>query len=238
MLVNRCLPLHGPAFGFAPFHLSGTVYAALLNDPRQLASLGEAVHAAPYKAPPAHPVLSVKPRNTLACDGDDIVVPAGVEALEMGATLGIVIGRAASRVPEAAAHEVIAGYVVANDISIPQAGPARHYRPSVRFRARDGFCPIGPRVTPVAAVAQPDALAVRVLVDGVLVHASSTAGRTRSVARLVADVTDFMTLAPGDLLLLGAAHGAPLARAGQEVRIEIEGLDPLVHRLVAQEVRA
>jgi 5-oxopent-3-ene-1,2,5-tricarboxylate decarboxylase / 2-hydroxyhepta-2,4-diene-1,7-dioate isomerase len=225
-------------FDVPPYRLSGTVYGALLNDPRQIAALGDAARLAPYKAPPAHPVLAVKPRNTLAGDGAAVVVPAGAAALELGATLAIVIGRAACRIQEDAAMGVVAGYTIVDDISVPLADTTRHYRPAVRFRARDGFCPIGPRVTPADDVRDPDALRVRVLVDGVLAHESSTAARTRGVARLIADVSEFMTLRPGDLLLLGAAHGAPLARAGQSVAIEIEGLGRLTHRLVAEEARA
>jgi len=55
----------------------------------------------------------------------------------------------------------------------------------------------------------------------------------RSWAKLLADVTDFMTLSPGDILLLGTSHGAPSARAGQRVAIEIEGVGRLEHTLVA-----
>lgn len=225
-------------FDLPPYRLTGTVYGALLNDPRQLAELGDAVHLAPYKAPPVHPVLSVKPRHTLAGEGSAVVVPAGIDALEMGPALGIVIGRTACRVPAGSALAVVAGYTIANDISVPMTTIDRHYRPGVRWRARDGFCPIGPTVTPAGQVPDPDALQVRVLLDGVLVHETSTGARTRSVARLIADVSEFMTLVPGDLLLLGAAHGAPRARAGQSVAIEIEGLGRLVHPLVAEPVPA
>ena len=56
--------------------LSGVVYSALLNDPRQLLDLGDAAHRPPYKAPPLHPVLAVRPRNTLVGDGQAIAVPA------------------------------------------------------------------------------------------------------------------------------------------------------------------
>jgi 5-oxopent-3-ene-1,2,5-tricarboxylate decarboxylase/2-hydroxyhepta-2,4-diene-1,7-dioate isomerase len=219
-----------------PYRLSGTVYAALLNDPRQIVALGEAAAQAPYKALPVHPVLSVKPRNTLTGEGSAVVVPAGVESLEMGATLAIVIGRTACRVSEGSAFDVVAGYTIANDVCVPMAASARHYRPGLRHRARDGFCVIGPKVVPACEVPTPDALRVRVWVDGLLAQASDTAGRTRGVARLVADVSEFMTLQPGDLLLLGAVHGAPLARAGQSVSIEIDGLGRLNHRLVAEAV--
>ena len=221
-------------FDIPPYRLSGTVYGVLLNDPRQIAALGDAVLRAPYQSPPVHPVLQVKPRHTLAGEGAAVEVPAGVEALEMGATLAIVIGRAVCRVPEASALDMVAGYTIANDIAVPLAAGARHYRPGVRFRARDGFCPIGPRVTPAAEVPEPDALRVLVRVDGVQVEESSTAGRTRGVARLIADLTEFMTLRPGDLLLLGAAHDAPRARAGQTVSLEIDGLGRLTHHLVAE----
>jgi 5-oxopent-3-ene-1,2,5-tricarboxylate decarboxylase/2-hydroxyhepta-2,4-diene-1,7-dioate isomerase len=225
-------------FDVSPYRLSGTVYAALLNDPRQIADLGEAASQAPYRAPPLHVVLSVKPRNTLAREGAAVVVPAGVEALELGASLAIVIGRTACCVNVDRALEVVAGYTIANDISVPVAAVTRHYRPGLRLRARDGFCVIGPKVVPASQVPTPDALQVRVWVDGQLAHASHTAGRSRGVARLVADVSEFMTLQPGDLLLIGAGQGAPLAHAGQSVAIEIDGLGRLDHRLVCEGVFA
>jgi 5-oxopent-3-ene-1,2,5-tricarboxylate decarboxylase/2-hydroxyhepta-2,4-diene-1,7-dioate isomerase len=64
-------------------------------------------------------------------------------------------------------------------------------------------------------------------VDGALVQTASTADLIRPVARLLADVTEFMTLAPGDVLALGAAAPAPRVRAGQIFRIEIDGLGSL-----------
>ena len=79
----------------------GTVYGTLLNHHDALAALGSAVHEPPYKAPPKAQVLYIKPRNTWAGAGDAIIVPAGVDELEIGATLGLVIGRTACRVSEA-----------------------------------------------------------------------------------------------------------------------------------------
>lgn len=219
-------------FDRAPWRLSGRVYGALLNHRAALEALGDAVHAAPYKAPPKAPVLYVKPRHTLAASGDAVVVPEGVEALEIGATLGIVIARAACRVSERQALEHVAGYVIVNDVSVPHAS---YYRPSVRLKARDGFCPVGPRLVAREQIGDPDALAVRVFIDGERAQATSTAGTIRPVARLLADVTEFMTLDAGDLLLLGVAAGAPRARAGQRVAIEIDGLGRLENRLVAEE---
>lgn len=215
-----------------PYRLSGRVYGALLNHAPQLAALGDAVNQAPHKAPPRAPVLQIKPRNTLVGDGAVVVVPAGVAALEVGATLAVVIGRTARRVAEGDALRHVAGYMVAMDLCVPHAS---HYRPAARERAQDGFCPLGTaQMVPASAVPDPNELRVRVFIDDVLAQDTDTAQRVRNVAQLICDVSEFITLHAGDVLLLGAAHGAPLARAGQRVAVAIEGIGRLNIRLVAQ----
>ncbi len=210
----------------------GTVYGTLLNHRDALAALGEQVHAAPYKAPPQAPVLYIKPRNTLVGHRVPVVVPADAPELEIGATLGLVIGRTACRVSESEALAHVAGYTVVNDLSIPHESV---YRPSLRFKCRDGFCPIGPAVVPRDRVGDPGALQISVAIDGRLVQRSGLAALVRPAARLIADVSEFMTLHPGDVLMLGVAAGAPRARAGQRVTISIAGVGELETPLVAQE---
>jgi 5-oxopent-3-ene-1,2,5-tricarboxylate decarboxylase/2-hydroxyhepta-2,4-diene-1,7-dioate isomerase len=204
-----------------PYRLSGVVYGALLNHRTALQALGDAMNQPPYGGAPRAPVLYVKPRNTLARSGEPVAVPPGVPELEVGASLGLVIGRTACRLSEASALEHLAGYLIVNDVTVPHLP---YYRPSIRFKARDGFCPLGPRVAPRAAVADPGALTTRVYIDGELTHTATTSQLVRPVARLLADVTDFMTLAPGDVLAVGVASPAPRVRAGQQARIEIDGL--------------
>jgi 5-oxopent-3-ene-1,2,5-tricarboxylate decarboxylase/2-hydroxyhepta-2,4-diene-1,7-dioate isomerase len=215
-----------------PFRLSGTVYGALLNHRTALQALGDAVNQAPYNAPPQAPVLYIKPHNTLAADGEPIVVPTGVAELEIGASLGLVIGRPSSHLPEGQAMEHLAGYLIVNDVSVPHLP---YYRPSIPCKARDGFCPLGPRVVSRAAIANPDALTLRVYIDGELKQTATTSELVRPLAKLLADVTDFMTLLPGDVLAVGVAAPAPRLRAGQRARIEIDGLgrleNPFVDRL-------
>jgi 5-oxopent-3-ene-1,2,5-tricarboxylate decarboxylase / 2-hydroxyhepta-2,4-diene-1,7-dioate isomerase len=213
-----------------PYRLSGVVYGALLNHRSALQALGDAVDQPPYKAPPAAPVLYIKPHNTLAAGGEPVAIPPGVRELEIGATLGLVIGRAACRLAEANALEHVAGYVIVNDVSVPHLP---YYRPSIRCKARDGFCPLGPRVVPRTAVANPDALTIRVYVDDELKQTATTAHLVRPVGRLLADVTDFMTLSPGDVLAVGVAAPAPRVRAGQRARIAIDGLGSLESPFVA-----
>jgi 5-oxopent-3-ene-1,2,5-tricarboxylate decarboxylase/2-hydroxyhepta-2,4-diene-1,7-dioate isomerase len=212
--------------------IGATVYGTLLNHREALAALGDQVNAAPYKAPPKAPILYIKPRNPWANSGDAVAVPSDAHALQIGATLGLVIGRTACKVTAANALDHVAGFVVMNDISVPHDS---FYRPSMRFKCRDGSCPMGAYV-PRDAVANPDALAVTVTFDGVLVQHTDTGGRVRSVAQLLCDVTEFMTLHPGDILSIGVSANAPLAHAGQRVTIAIEGVGQLENMLVAEEL--
>jgi 5-oxopent-3-ene-1,2,5-tricarboxylate decarboxylase / 2-hydroxyhepta-2,4-diene-1,7-dioate isomerase len=153
-----------------------------------------------------------------------------VAELEVGASLGLVIGRPACRLSEADALEHVAGYLIVNDVSVPHSS---YYRPSIPFRARDGFCPLGARVVPRAALANPDAATIRIYLDGELRQTTTTAELLRPVAKLLSDVTDFMTLSPGDVLGVGVASPAPRVRAGQRVRIEIDGVGRLENPFVA-----
>ena len=213
-----------------PYRLSGTVYGALLNHRTALQALGDAVNRPPYNAAPLAPVLYIKPRNTLASDGEPVAVPPGISELEIGASLGLVIGRPAARLTESDALEHVSGYLIVNDVSVPHSS---YYRPSIPFKARDGFCPLGPRVVARAALTNPDALTIRVFIDGELKQTAVTAELVRPVAKLLADVTDFMTLLPGDVLAVGVASPAPRIRAGQRARIEIDGLGRLENPFMA-----
>ncbi|HDR9368398.1 TPA: fumarylacetoacetate hydrolase family protein [Burkholderia multivorans] len=212
----------------------GTVYGALLNERAALAALGDAVHAAPYGRPPQAPVLYIKPANTHASDGAAVVVPAGVEALEIGASVAVVFARRATRVPAARALDYVYGFTLASDVSVPHPD---YYRPAVRFKCRDGFCPLGPAVVPAAALADVDAIALSVRIDGEVVARTSTAMLIRPVRELIADISAFMSFDAGDVLLLGVAGGAPQARAGSTVEIAADGIGTLRHTLVAEAAR-
>ena len=196
------------SFDEAPYRFSGTVYGTLLNHRAALAAIGPAANEPPYKGLPRSVVLYVKPRNTLVGPGEDMPVDDDAPELEVGASLGLVIGRVACRVREADALDHLAGYTIVHDVSVPHDS---FYRPQIRLKAPRPIVFDGtPWVVARHARGRPAmALAIRVFVDGRLVHASRTADLIRSPARLLADVTDFMTLAPGDVLLTGVAPGAP-----------------------------
>jgi 5-oxopent-3-ene-1,2,5-tricarboxylate decarboxylase / 2-hydroxyhepta-2,4-diene-1,7-dioate isomerase len=225
-LAMRFKSIHDVSCDAPPYRLSGTVYGVLLNHKSALAALGDAVNEAPYKSAPRAPILYLKPRNTFSFDGDIIAMPSKITELQIGASLGVVIGRTACRVSPEMSLSYVAGYLVVNDICIAHTS---YFRPSVALRARDGFCSLGPRVVASGEIENPDNLRVRVHVDGVLTQTTSTADSIRSVAQLIADVSEFMTLAPGDVITTGAAAPATYARAGQTITIEIDGLGSLTN---------
>ena len=207
----------------------GAVYGVLMN----YRGAVEALNAVDGEssAPPRAPLLFVKPANTWIAYGDAIPVPEDVDSVEAGAALGIVMGKTACRVAAVDALNFVAGYTIVNDVCEPH----RSYdRPATRQRCRDGFCAIGPWVMPRQSVASPDSLALRVLVNGELRAENSTANMVRSVARLIADVTEFVTLSAGDILHAGAPENAPTITAGDRVRIEFECIGALENRVVAE----
>lgn len=209
----------------SPLPATRAVYVAAMNRRTMLAALGDAVTRDPYRAAPVAPVLHLKPANTWIGPGDPIPCPREVPGLRMGGTLGLVIGRTASRVSAGRALAHVGGWIIANDVSVPYES---HYRPAIRQRCRDGFCPIGPVHAP-ESVADPERLEVVIEVDGRIVTRADGTDLVRGAAALLADVSQFITFEPGDLLLLGEPHDAPLAAPGSTVRILIEGLGSLTN---------
>lgn len=199
--------------------ITGTVYGTLLNYRKAYLQLKEIMHQAPYQAPPKAPVLYIKPKNTLIATGSVIPIPEEEQELEVGATLGVVIGKAASKIDELHALDFVEGYTIVNDVSIPHDGV---YRPAVKEKARDGFCPVGPWIMSKAAVHNPNALEIRVLVNGELRQKSNTNQLIRTVEKLLADVTEFMTLTKGDVLLVGVPHNPPRVKANDHIHIEVD----------------
>ncbi|PCE33428.1 fumarylacetoacetate hydrolase family protein [Burkholderia ubonensis] len=212
----------------------GTVYGALLNERAALDALGDAVHQPPYGRPPQAPILYIKPANTHAVDGATVVVPAGVDALEIGASVAVVFARRTTRVAADRALDYVHGFTLASDVSVPHPD---YYRPAVRFKCRDGFCPLGPAIVPPGAFDDVDAVRLTVRIDGNLAQSASTATLIRPVRQLIADVSAFMSFDAGDVLLLGVAGGAPRAKPGSRIEIAADGIGTLRHALIAEEAR-
>lgn len=208
----------------------GTVYGAALNFRGALDALGDAVERAPYKAPPRAPVLYIKPVNTFIGWGAPIPLDDGVPEVIVGATVGVVIGRTACNVTARDALSCVAGYMPVNDVTVPHDS---YFRPAIYNKVRDGFCPMGPWIVDVAGAPDPDRLTIRAFVNGMLRFEGSTADLVRPVATLLADISAFLTLSPGDVVLAGLPHGLPTARVGDRVAVEIDGVGRLENPLVS-----
>ncbi len=200
------------------FMPTGTVYGVLLNFRAEVESLAVQMHQPPYKAPPAAPVLYVKTANTWSPHGSTIALPANAPEVEVGATIAMVIG------PDGD----IEGFVPMNDLSIPHAS---FFRPPVRFKCVDGFLGIGPALRDAQDVSDPSAFRLEVRIDGELRQSIDFSQMVRSASQLLADVGAFMTLAHGDVLMLGCDANRPLARAGQRIEIGGPGFESLVNTL-------
>ena len=211
--------------------VEGTVVGALLNYRDELDALGNALSAPPYQAPPKAPILYLKPANTRIGHGHDVVLPADVDGVWAGACLGVVISRTATRVPALRAADFIAGYTIVNDLTVPHAN---YYRPAIRHKCRDGFCPMGPWIVDRDDAPDADALDITVRINGEIKQRANTSTLVRPVAQLLADVTAFMTLEAGDVLLVGMPENPPLARAGDRIDIDIARIGTLTTTLIRQ----
>ncbi len=211
--------------------VSGTVYGAALNYKGTYQALEPHMYEEPYKAPPNAPVLFIKPLNTHVGSGSFIPIPEEVESVTVGAGLGIVIGRTATRVSKEEALDYVDGYTIVNDVSIPHKSM---YRPAYKEKARDGFCPIGPWIVDKEGVGDPNEVSVRVYINDVLKQENHTSNLIRSTEELIEDVTEFMTLYEGDVLITGSPDMMPSAGRGDVVKIDIEGIGRLTNEVKDQ----
>ncbi|MEY4737031.1 MAG: hypothetical protein RL302_1350 [Pseudomonadota bacterium] len=187
------------------FTPTGTVYGTLLNFKAELAALQPQMNQPPYKAPPQAPVLYIKPANTWSANGVAIAVPVRVPEVEIGATVAMVLSNQQIR------------YVLMNDLSIPHSS---FFRPPVKFKCLDGFLGIGSQTLETD---QPQDFELEVRVNGHLVQSLDFSQLVRPAAQLLADVSDFMTLHKGDVLMLGcdcpSSGKRPLAKVGDVITI-------------------
>lgn len=207
---------------FLPF---GTVYGTLLNFRREVDAWQDRAQQPPYKAAPQAPVLYVKTANTWTTHGQPIAVPASVPQVEIGATAGLVMGAA----------NTVAQVVLMNDLSVPHAS---FFRPPVKFKCLDGFLGIGAQAVPLTSVADLTALRLTVKVNGAVVQEVDFAELVRSPSQLVTDVSAFMTLRAGDVLMVGCdvlpSGVRPLAAVGDRIDIDAPGFPTLSHWLVKE----
>jgi 2-keto-4-pentenoate hydratase/2-oxohepta-3-ene-1,7-dioic acid hydratase in catechol pathway len=186
---------------------------------------------------PEAPLLFAKWPSSMIGPGEAIVIPPLVAKTDYEAELGVVIGERVKGVSKENAFEAVRGYVCANDVSARdlQFGDGQW----TRGKSPDTYCPVGP-MTPRDEIDDPHALGIRAIVSGEVLQDSTTANLIFGVDEVIAYASQTTTLEPGDLILTGTPAGVGVFRdpqrllqPGDEVTIEIDGLEPLTNPVVA-----
>jgi 2-keto-4-pentenoate hydratase/2-oxohepta-3-ene-1,7-dioic acid hydratase in catechol pathway len=215
--------------------------AAAVPDPGKIICVGlnYQKHAAEGGMPvPEQPIYFAKFANSLAGSGEEVAIPAATRKADYEVELVAVIGRRARNVSTDAALDHVFGYATGNDLSARELQTRSSQW--TYGKAIDGFAPLGPYLVTADEVPDPQALDLRCWVNGDLRQNSNTRDMVFSVAELVSDLSQVMTLEPGDVIYTGTPEGVILGMAdpvwlqpGDEVACEVQGLGRLVTPLVA-----
>ena len=180
--------------------------------------------------PPLEPILFNKATTALSGPDDDVIIPRGAEKADWEVELGIVIGREAHDVAEAEALAHVAGYCVINDVS-ERAFQIERGGQWTKGKSAPTFGPVGPWLVTADEVPDPQRLALWLELNGERVQHSSTADMIFSCAEIVAYMSRFMLLRPGDVIATGTPEGVGMGMrpqrylsAGDTMRLGIEGL--------------
>jgi len=178
---------------------------------------------------PSEPLIFLKPPTTVIGSGDAVVYPGISERVDHEGELGVVIGRRCRNVAEVDALTYVFGYTVANDVT------ARDLQTKdgqwSRAKGFDTFAPVGPWID---TTFNPTNRTLRCLVNGVVRQQSTTALMVYSISRIIAHVSRFMTLEPGDLILTGTPSGIGPVQPGDVMTVEIEGLGSISNPVIAE----
>ncbi len=206
--------------------------------PRKVVAIGLNYHAHATEQgvdPPKEPLIFAKFPTSVVGPGAEIRWDRALtDQVVYEAELAVVIGRRARRVSEPDALSYVLGYTCGNDVSARnlQFGDKQW----VRGKSLDTFCPLGPVLVTGDEIGDPQALAVRCLVNGEVLQEGTTADMIFPVARLIEHASRAFTLEPGDVIMTGTPPGVGVfrdpqrfLRDGDEVAVEIEGIGRLVN---------
>ncbi|WP_328814114.1 fumarylacetoacetate hydrolase family protein [Rhodococcus sp. NBC_00297] len=172
---------------------------------------------------PAHPSYFLKPSSSVSTTGGTVERPGGTELLAFEGEIAVIIGTAARRVGVDDAWSHVSGVTAANDFGLYDLR-ANDKGSNLRSKGGDGFTPLGPRVIDARRV-DPAALRIRTWVNGSLAQTDTTAGMIFPIAQLVADLSQHLTLEPGDVVLTGTPAGSSVVVPGDVVEIEVDAPD-------------
>jgi acylpyruvate hydrolase len=186
-----------------------------------------------------YPVLFTKFASSLTGAYDDVPVAPESEAMDYEGELAVVIGEPARRVTREHAMDHVAGYTVANDVTMRDYQFKTHQW--VQGKAWDSCTPVGPELVTVDEAGDGTGLTLRTTLNGEVVQESSTDLMIFDVPTLVSTISQFASLAPGDLILTGTPSGVGARREpplrlgdGDVVVVEIDGLGRIENRMVSE----
>jgi acylpyruvate hydrolase len=188
---------------------------------------------------PDYPTLFTKFAETLVAAGDPILLPPESSAVDFEAELAFVVGRPVRRASGAAALEAVAGYTVANDISMRDY----QYRTAQWLPGKNwaASTPLGPFLVTADEVGDPHQLDISLELNGERMQSANTSRFIFDVPTLVATISEFIPLAPGDVVLTGTPSGVGyrrdpkvLLRDGDRVTVEVERVGRLENRVLAE----
>jgi 2-keto-4-pentenoate hydratase/2-oxohepta-3-ene-1,7-dioic acid hydratase in catechol pathway len=195
-------------------------------------------------AVPAEPIIFMKATSCISGPNDNIVLPRGSQKTDWEVELGVVIGKPAKYVSEADALAHVAGFCVVHDVS-ERAYQLEGTGQWVKGKSADTFGPIGPWLVTTDDVANWNDLDLWLEVDGKRYQNGSTKTLIFGVPYLVSYLSRFMSLQSGDMIATGTPPGVGLGqkppvflRAGNEVRLGVQGLGEQQQRVVAESASA
>ncbi len=198
-------------------------------------ALNYAEHAGELQmAPPDEPALFFKPISSLVGHGAPIIYPSGVDYMHYEVELAVVIGKRCRKVSRQDADQVIAGYTIANDVTVRDY-VGNFYRPPVRAKGYDSFGPVGPALVTPNEIPDASKLELRAFVNGELRQKGNTASLIKTVPELIEFISQIMTLEEGDMIWTGTPKGISHVYPGDVIRLEIDGLGVLENPVIAEE---
>ena len=198
------------------------------SDPSKIVCIGlnYADHAAEEGMDlPDRPMLFLKPPNAVAAHGDTITLPRGKETVEFEAEFAVVIGEQCRNVEADEAMDVVEGFTCLDDVS--NRDDQRVEQNWIRGKAFDGAAPVGPVIATPDEV--PEDASVSLRLNGETRQSSSREEFIFSVPELIEEITQYMTLEPGDIISTGTPAGVGPLSDGDHVEVEIEGIGTLEH---------
>ncbi|KAM8760241.1 fumarylacetoacetate hydrolase domain-containing protein 2A isoform 2-T3 [Acanthopagrus schlegelii] len=197
-------------------------------------------HCLEQNAPiPKEPIIFSKFPSAITGPYDDIILPTESQEVDWEVELAFVIGRRGKHIKEEDALSYVAGFTVANDVSAREWQMNRNGKQWLLGKTFDSFCPLGPALVTTDAVKDPHNLSIRCLVNGDTVQSSNTDQMIFKTEALIAWVSKFVTLTPGDVFLTGTPPGVGLFRnppvflkKGDVVECQIDQLGSIINKVV------